>query len=84
MNQTKLESFIETCLNVFVGFIISFCAWPFVAHFFGLPYSTLQNLGITTVFTVLSITRGYLVRRWFNNGLLKASQRIAKGITHGS
>lgn len=78
MTQTKIESLIETCLNVFIGFIISAMCWPFVAALFDLPYSLISNLGITTIFTVLSITRGYVVRRWFNQRLNAASARLAQ------
>jgi len=82
VNQTRLQSLIEVCLNVGLGFCVSFCAWPVVAWLFDLPYSTLQNLGITAIFTILSVTRGYLVRRYFNSSLLNASQKIAKGLLH--
>jgi hypothetical protein len=81
MKQTKAESLIETTLNVGIGFIISFCAWPFVAAAFDLPYSVASNLGITFVFTVLSITRGYIVRRFFNAQLHKVAQTFARGFT---
>ena len=79
-SQSKLESLIETCLNVLIGFCISFSAWPVVASIFDLPYSTAQNLGITGIFTALSITRGYVVRRFFNQRLHSAAQKLAKGL----
>ena len=82
MNQTRLQSLIEVCLNVGFGFLVSFCCWPLVAWLFDLPYSTMQNLGITSIFTVLSVTRGYLVRRYFNNSLVKASQSISKRLVN--
>ena len=78
MNQSKLESFVETCLNTALGFIVSFTAWPLVAALFGLPYSVEQNLAITSIFTALSIARGYVVRRWFNAGLNRAAAGIAR------
>lgn len=80
MNQTKLESLIETVLNVAIGFVVSFSVWPLVAHVFSLPYSVASNLGITAIFTILSITRGYVVRRWFNKRLHSASARLARNL----
>ena len=80
MNQTKLESFVETCLNTAAGFVISFCAWPVVAAVFGYPYSVASNLAITLIFTVLSVARGYAIRRWFNAGLHKAAKNISRNI----
>ena len=78
MKQSKVESLIETCINVAIGFCISASAWPLVAALFSLPYSFASNIGITTIFTVLSITRGYIVRRWFEERLHQASERLAK------
>lgn len=78
MQQTKLESLIETCLNVAIGFCVSYSMWPLVAWLYDIPYSAAQNLGITMIFTVLSITRGYIVRRWFNAGLHEAARTLAK------
>ena len=80
MKQTRLESLIEVCLNVAIGFVVSYSAWPFVAHLYGIPYSAVQNFGITCIFTVLSITRSYIVRRWFNNGIHQAAKTMAQNI----
>lgn len=85
MKQTKIESLVETLLNTSIGFVVSFTAWPAVAHLAGLPYSTATNLGITCAFTVLSITRSYIVRRFFNAGLHRSAKRIAALIqTHAN
>ena len=62
--QTRIESLVEICLNTTLGFVVSFTAWPFVAAAFGYPYSVSHNLGITAIFTGLSIARGYFVRRF--------------------
>lgn len=78
MEQTKLVSFIEVCLNTALGFLVSFSAWPLVAHLFGIPYSVHQNLGITGIFTVLSIARSYVVRRFFARRFHETAWRIAK------
>lgn len=80
MKQTRLESLIEVCLNIAIGFCVSYAAWPFVAHLYNIPYNALQNLGITCIFTVLSIARSYVVRRWFNAGLHQAAKTLAKNI----
>jgi hypothetical protein len=77
MEQTKLESFIETLMNVGIGFCVSYTAWPLVAYLADIPYSHSTNLFITLFFTVLSITRSYIVRRFFARGLHKASKQMA-------
>lgn len=80
MKQSRIESLVETCLNTAIGFVVSYCAWPFVAWLYHLPYSHGQAFGITAIFTVLSVTRGYVVRRWFNNGIHQAAKTIALNI----
>ena len=81
--QTKIVSMVEVCINVFVGFWVSFLAWPFIAAYAGYEYDITVNLGITSVFTVLSVLRGYVIRRWFAVGLHSAALKIArKGIEY--
>lgn len=72
MKQTKLESFIESCLNVGSGFFVALLVWRFVVvPYLGLEVSWHQNLSVTTLFTVVSVVRGYIWRRFFNRGLHK-------------
>jgi uncharacterized membrane protein YwzB len=82
MNQSRLESLIETLINTAIGFAVSYAAWPLVAVMFDMHYSAGQHLGITLVFTVISVARGYVVRRWFNAGLHRAAVRLAKRFDH--
>lgn len=68
--QTKLESFLESCLNVGSGFILALIVWKFVVvPVWGFTVSTADNLVITGLFTALSIARGYVWRRIFNGKL---------------
>jgi hypothetical protein len=66
--QTKLQSFVETCVNTFVGFIIVMIAGYFIYPLFGAAFTLQQNFWITCIFTVISIIRGYVIRRLFNRG----------------
>ncbi|NJB83640.1 DUF7220 family protein [Wenyingzhuangia aestuarii] len=64
--QTKKQSFIETLTNTFVGFVFSLCLTFIVMPSFGFESTPVKNLGITAIYTVASILRGYVLRRWFN------------------
>ncbi len=67
MQQRAALSFLESVTSTLAGFLISFAATPLVLSLFGLPVVTAaQNFGITGVFTVISILRGYVIRRAFN------------------
>ena len=76
MNQTRLESFIEVCLGTAIGFLISYSAGPLMYAYLDVPYSHTGNLVITGGFTILSIIRGYIIRRWFNRDLTKAARKL--------
>ena len=67
MTQRKATSLLEVCLNVGSGFVISLCVWEFIVEpLFGIEKNLLDNIGITAIFTVVSIARGYVFRRVFN------------------
>jgi hypothetical protein len=66
MNQTKRQSFIESLAQVGVGFMLSFIAGFAIYPICGLPVSIGENLGATALFTFVSLTRQYIMRRWFN------------------
>ena len=79
MNQTKLESLLETCINIASGFIISILVWSFiVAPLWGMDTSIFDNFAITGIFTVSAIIRGYFWRRFFANGIHKKVHQYVK------
>jgi len=67
VSQSRRMSFIETIAGVAIGFVVSVLASMVVYPMFGHAFTLGQNIGITIIFTVLSIARGYLVRRAFNH-----------------
>lgn len=70
--QSRLESLLENVLNVGSGFLLAFVIWQFVAApLWGYDVTLLDNLGLTSIFTVASVARGYLWRRYFNRRALR-------------
>ena len=68
MPQSKIGSFIESCISIGCGFIISLIVWLFIIKpLYGIEVSILSNLEITGIFTVFSVARSYIVRRWFTS-----------------
>lgn len=81
MNQTRLGSFIEAWVNVGIGFGINFAMNLVILPMAGLPMPSLgQNLVIGVLFTVVSVARSYLVRRWFNARISTFAHNIAERI----
>lgn len=73
--QTRTESAIETLLNIASGFLISLLVWTYVvAPIYHIEVNQTQNVTITAIFTVTSIIRSYIWRRFFAKGLHKSLQ----------
>lgn len=81
-HQSKTESFVEANVNTAIGFGISLAAWVLVVvPVWDLPVTTLDNLAITGFFTVISVARGYLIRRFFErylHALVRALTRFVE------
>lgn len=65
--QSRAESLLEQVCNVGSGFLLSLLIQQFIiTPVFDTGTSPTQNLGITVVFTIASLLRGYGWRRAFN------------------
>lgn len=58
---------IETCINVAIGYGVALASQVLIFPLFGIHIPLSSNLMICAFFTVISIARGYLVRRLFNH-----------------
>lgn len=67
MSQTKAGSVVESLANIVVGFGVNFCANMLILPLFGFQNLTLgKNFVIGMLYTVVSLVRSYVLRRWFN------------------
>ena len=64
--QTKKQSLIESLTNTAIGFVVSYASTFLIFPLLGMQTSAGTNLIITVYFTIISILRGYVIRRWFN------------------
>lgn len=64
--QSRLHSFIESILNIVIGFGVAIGAQLAIFPLFGIQISLSQNLGIGFLFTLVSLMRSYALRRFFN------------------
>jgi len=77
MNQSRLGSLIESGFNILIGYGINFVANMLILPYFGFHVTLMQNLQIGLLFTVISVARSYLVRRYFNARLQQMAQRLS-------
>ena len=82
MKQSKRESLVESLFNQFTGVLTAFLVWRFIIiPIWNFPDPGItQNITITLIFTVVSILRSYVWRRFFNAGLHKIVHQYVKRV----
>jgi len=78
MNQTKLESLLESGVNILIGYFVALLSQLLVFPMFDIVVSFAANLWIGAWFTAISLARSYIIRRWFNAGLHKAIYKTGR------
>lgn len=66
MTQSRKMSLAESVLSTIIGFGVAFCVQVVVLPLFGVYLPPADHTAIAAIFTVVSVVRGYLVRRLFN------------------
>ncbi len=64
--QSRLGSATESVINVLVGFGLALAAQMVLFPLAGITVPVSTHLGLSAVFTVLSLVRSYVLRRVFN------------------
>ena len=77
MDQTRLESFIESTLNTLSGFVISWALQAFIMTGLGVAHAAAHAVWVTALFTVVSLARNYAWRRIFAN---KVHQKVKEWV----
>jgi len=66
MSQSRLQSAIESAVNVAVGYGVAVVSQLLIFPLFGVRVSLADNLLIAGYFTLISLARSYALRRLFN------------------
>ena len=66
MTQTRTMSAIESIANVLIGYCVAITTQVFVFPLFDIYAITSDHLAIGAIFTVVSLIRSYVLRRFFN------------------
>ena len=80
MHQTRLESLAEVVINVAIGWVIATITQFVIFPMFGIQITFSQQLGISAIFTAVSIVRSYVIRRWFNAGIHRLAIQFIRKI----
>ena len=81
MTQTRLGSLVEVMMNIVIGYVVAILSQIVIFPKFNIHISLTDDLMIGLWFTVISLVRSYIIRRWFNARLHRAAEAIAKVAT---
>lgn len=77
MKQTKLGSLYESIMNIIIGAGVALISQLLIFPIFDINVTLSTNLGIMAWFTLISVIRSYVIRRWFNDRLHRAALAMA-------
>lgn len=66
VSQSRIDSSIEVAVNIAIGFLVALIAQILIFPIYGIHVGAGTHVGITTMFTAVSIARQYVLRRLFN------------------
>lgn len=78
MEQTRLQSLIESIINIIIGYVVALISQLLIFPIFDIHVSLTDNLLIGAWFTGVSLVRSYVIRRWFNARLKAAAHSLAQ------
>ena len=67
--QSKVESLIESSINILIGYTVAVLSQLLIFPIFNIHIPLVDNLLIGVYFTVISLLRSYVIRRYFNKRL---------------
>lgn len=67
MSQSRKMSMLETVTSTCIGFVIAIASQYVIFPVFGIHVPLHEHLEMGVFFTVVSVVRGYLIRRLFNS-----------------
>ena len=74
--QSKLGSFVESLVNIAIGYSVALLSQLAVFPMFDIHIPLISNLWIGLWFTAISLVRSYVIRRWFNARIHAMATRI--------
>jgi len=79
--QSRLGSFLESMVNIAIGYFVALVSQIILFPLFDIYVSIQTNLWIGAWFTLISLGRSYIIRRWFNWRIHRVAEIIANPIS---
>lgn len=69
--QSKLESLIESIVNLLIGMGIAYASQLVIFPWYGINVPPSTNIQLVAWFTLVSLIRSYVLRRFFNKRVMR-------------
>ena len=76
LRQSRTGSLIEVGINITIGFWINYFANLLILPLFGLHVTLSENFLIGLLYTLVSVARSYVIRRWFDARIHRAAMKL--------
>jgi len=74
--QSRIGSLVESSVNILIGYFVALISQIVLFPLFDIYISIQTNLWISGWFTLISLARSYVIRRWFNGRIHAASMGV--------
>ena len=75
--QTRREAIIEVVIGIFIGFSVNFAMNILLLPLVGATLSAFDNFSLGAVYTLVSIVRSYIVRRWADRHIRQVAEFLS-------
>ena len=76
LRQTRRGSMIEVGINILIGFCINYVANLLILPMFGLHVTLAENFLLGLAYTLVSVGRSYIIRRWFDARIHRTAMKL--------
>ncbi len=73
--QSKFQSLIESLINILIGYLTALLSQILIFPLFNIYVSIQDNLLIGLYFTLISLVRSYVLRRYFNKKVSNSNNK---------
>ena len=78
LRQSRTGSLIEVGINITIGFWINYFANLLILPLFGFNVTWSENFLIGLLYTLVSVARSYVIRRWFDARIHSAAMKLGR------
>lgn len=75
--QTRRQAIVEVWVGIVIGFALNWSMNWLLLPLVGAKFTGLENFSLGMIYTLVSVMRGYVIRRWAGRHIQQFSARVA-------